>query len=149
MSKFLLSFLIVSLLSSFAFADSPKSQVDWTLFGDNLQTSLKSGNIGVKLSAMQLIIEYSADLNVAGTEAVYEVMREFRNNADQSIRKLSLITLYKMNNDWAIDFLKRHHKFEENKEIKSTIQSIVLAFENGDNEKVAKTLNETYLSLAF
>jgi hypothetical protein len=149
MRKFLLSVLTVSLLSSFAFAGTDKSQVDWALFGDNLETSLKSENIGVKLSAMQLIIEYSADLDVAQAEAVYVVMHEFRNNTDQSIRKLSLITLYKMNNDWAIHFLKRHHKFEENKEIKNTIQSIVAAYENGDNEKITKTLNESYLSLAF
>ena len=76
-------------------------------------------------------------------------MSEFRNNDDQAIRKLSLITLYKMKNDWAIDFLRMHHKFEENKEIRSTIESMVFAYDNDDKEKVAKIVSDTYLSLAL
>jgi len=149
MRKFLVTFLIVSLLSSFAFATPNNDQVDWDLFSDNLKTSLKSDNIGVKLSAMQLIIEYSDELNVSSRNAIYDVMSEFRGNEDQSIRQLSLITLYKMKNDWAVDFLRMHHKFEENNEIKTTIESIVTAYDNGNKEKVAKIVNDTYLSLAF
>ena len=148
MNKFLLTLLIVSLLSSFAFAAPENNKVNWDLFSDNLKTSLKSDNIGVKLSAMQLIIEYSDDLNIDNSDAVYDVMHEFRDNNDQSIRKLSLITLYKMKNDWAVDFLRLHHKFEENKEIKSTIESIVFAYDNGNKDKIAKIVNDTYLSLA-
>ncbi len=148
MKRFLVTLLVVSLLSSFAFAVPNNNQVDWDLFSNNLKTSLKSENMGVKLSAMQLIIEYSDNLNIAGSTEVYDVMREFRNNDDQSIRQLSLITLYKMNNDWAVDFLKMHQEFEENNDIKTTIKSIVLAHENDNKEKIAKIVNDTYLSLA-
>ena len=97
---------------------------------------------------MQLIIEYSDNLDISSSHAVYNVMREFRDNDDQAIRQLSLITLYKMKNDWAVDFLRMHHKYEENKEIKNTIESIVFAYDKGDKEKIAKIVNDTYLSLA-
>ncbi|KAA3610317.1 MAG: hypothetical protein D8M58_06140 [Calditrichaeota bacterium] len=149
MRKFLVTFLIVSLLSSFAFAVPNNDQVDWDLFSDNLKSSLKSENMGVKLSAMQLIIKHSENLSIDNRNAVYDVMREFRNNNNLNIRRLSLITLYKMKNDWAIDFLKRIYKFEKNEIIKSTIESIVFAYDNDDKEKVTKIVDDAYLSLAF
>jgi len=145
MKKFLLTFLILTLVSSFAYAGAPK--VNWDKFSENLTTSLKSENKGVKLSAMQLIIQYSDDLDV--TDGVYDVMREFRNNEDQKIRKLALITLYKMHDDWAIDFLKMQHKFEDNSEIKNTIEKIVSAHQSENKVKIAKIVNDTYLSLAL
>ncbi len=132
MSKFLVSILIVSLLSSFAFATTNNDQTDWAKFSENIKVALQSENTGLKYSAMQHIIKYSDDLNVDNPSAVFEVMREFKNNEDQSIRRLSLITLYKMNNDWAMASLKRQYKFEENIKIKNAIGAVVLAYENGD-----------------
>ncbi len=135
MSKFLVSILIVSLLSSFAFATTNNDQTDWAKFSENIKVALQSENTGLKYSAMQHIIKYSDDLNVDNPNAVFEVMREFKNNEDQSIRRLSLITLYKMNNDWAMASLKRQYKFEENIKIKNAIGAVVLAYENGDKTK--------------
>lgn len=146
MKKFLLICLVLISFSSFAFAGN-NANVNWELFSNNLEKSLKSENLGVQLSAMQLIIRYSDDIDVK--DGVLDVMRVFRSNEDQNIRKLALITLYKMNDEWAIDFLKMQHKFEENKDIKNKIERIVVAYDNNDQQKVANIVNETYLSLAL
>ena len=135
MSKFITSFLTVALLSSFVFGSSTNDQVDWDLFSDNIKEALKSENTGLKISAMQHIIKYSDDLNVSNASAAFDVMREFKNNEDQSIRRLSLITLYRMNNDWAMESLKRQYKFEENIKIKHAINAFVLAYENDKTKK--------------
>ena len=94
---------------------------------------------------MQLIIRYSDKIDV--TDGVFDVMREFRNNDDQNIRKLALITLYKMNDNWAIEFLKMQHQYEENQDIKNKIEHIVYAYENNNQEQLAQVVNNLYLSL--
>ncbi|MCB0282953.1 MAG: HEAT repeat domain-containing protein [Calditrichae bacterium] len=137
--------LLIS-LSSFAFSNV-NEKVDWSLFSNNLEKSLKSENLGVRLSAMQMIIRYSDKIDVS--KGVYDVMREFRNNDDQNVRKLALITLYKMQNDWAIDFLKRQYRFEDNSDIKNKIERIVVAYDNNDQQKIANVVNETLLSIAL
>ena len=143
-----LGYLLVLLisLSSFAFSNV-NEKVDWSLFSNNLEKSLKSENLGVRLSAMQMIIRYSDKIDVS--KGVYDVMREFRNNDDQNVRKLALITLYKMQNDWAIDFLKRQYRFEDNSDIKNKIERIVVAYDNNDQQKIANVVNETLLSIAL
>jgi len=145
MKKFLFVLLANLFCLTFLFAGNGEDR--WQTFSDNLTTSLKSENPGVKYSAMQLIIEYSNDINVE--DGVYDVIREFRNNDNQNVRKLALITLYKMKSDWAIDFLKRHHKFEENNEIKGTITSIVTAYDNQNEYIVSKDLQNSIASIDY
>ena len=145
MKKFL--YILLANLFCLSFLVAGNGEDRWQTFSDNLTKSLKSENPGVKYSAMQLIIEYSDDINVE--DGVYDVMREFRNNEDQNVRKLALITLYKMKNDWAIDFLKMHHKFEENNEIKNTISSIVTAYDDKNEYIVSKDLQKSIASIEY
>jgi len=145
MKKFLLVLLTNLFCFTFLFAGNGDDR--WQTFSDNLTKSLKSENPGVKYSAMQLIIEYSDDINVE--DGVYDVMREFRNSEDQNVRKLALITLYKMNDDWAIDFLKMHHKYEENNEIKNTITSIVTAIDNKNEFIVSQEIQNSIASIDY
>ena len=145
MKRFL--FVLLSNIFCLTFLFAGNSEDNWQTFSDNLTKSLKSENPGVKYSTMQLIIEYSDNINVES--GVYDVMREFRNNDDPNVRKLALITLYKMKSDWAIDFLKMHHEFEDNDEIKTTIASIVSAYDNDDEVIVSNLISDTYASIDF
>jgi len=142
-----LLFVLLANLFCFSFLFAGNGKDKWQTFSENLTQSLKSENPGVKYSAMQLIIEYSEDVNVQ--DGVYDVMREFRNNKDQKVRKLALITLYKMKNDWAIDFLKRQYKYEDNNEIKNTISCIVTAYNSQNEYIVSKDLQKTFASIKY
>ncbi len=130
MSKFLRSVLIVGLLSSFAFAGSKYENVDWEKFSENVNTALKSDNTGLKFSAMLNLIKYSDQLSVDSRSAVISVMREFKHNESETLRRLSLITLYKMKNEWAIYSLKRQYKYADDTGLNNAIAAVVLAYEN-------------------
>ena len=130
MSKFLGSVLIVSLLSSLAFAGPKYENVDWEKFSENVTTALKSDNTGLKFSAMLNVIKYSDELSVDNRSAVINVMREFKNNESETLRRLSLITLYKMKNEWAIYSLKRQYKYADNAGLDNAIAAVVLAYES-------------------
>jgi hypothetical protein len=143
MKKVFYALLMNIFCLTFLFAGNGEDR--WQTFSDNLTKSLKSENPGVQYSAMQLIIEYSDNIDV--TDGVYDVMRVFRNNNDQKVRKLALVTLYKMNSDWAIEFLKMHQKYEENNEIKKTIASIVMAYQNKDEYIVSDVMKNTLAQL--
>jgi len=128
MNKLLLVFFLVFLSSSFLLANN--RQTDWQKYSKILESNLYNDNPGVQQSAMHMIIRYN-DLLSFSNKAVFKVMREFRTNKDQNVRKLALIALSKMNNDWADYYLKLHYSFEENKQIKRLMGFVIL-----ENNKV-------------
>jgi hypothetical protein len=143
-------FWILLVLSSFSvslFAQSDYKQIDWERFSSNIEIALSSGNAGLKQSAMQMIVRYNDHLNV--DKAAEKVVKEFTGNRSQEMRKLALITLYKIRDDWAVEILKKHRAHERNTQIKETIESIVSAYENKDVQEADKIVNDVYLSLAF
>lgn len=143
MKKLIIIFLVNVFCLTFLYAGNSENSKDkWEIFSQNLVTSLKSDNPGVRQSAMLLIIEYSDKINVQ--DGVLDVMRTFRNSKDTNLRKLALITLYKMKSDWAIDFLKMHQKFEDNNDIKNTIASIVTVYNNKNNDKISHLAEKMY-----
>ncbi|MGH1364175.1 MAG: hypothetical protein ACRBF0_11495 [Calditrichia bacterium] len=94
----------------------------WKIFSDNVVLALKSEKPGLQQSAMQLVIRYDGKLDVR--EAVFDVMRVFRNHEDTQVRRLALVALTKMNNQWALGFLERQHRFEDNATIREHLQHI-------------------------
>ncbi len=121
------------LLSGFQSVNA--DNVDWNKFSKNLEKALKSDNPGLRLSAMGMVIKYGEQLDVSN--AVFDVVRIFRNSDNQKERQLALVTLYKMKHPWAMDFLKRHIAFEENEALKRQIQVIVYEYYQTDNVNVA------------
>lgn len=116
------------------FQTSSAGNVDWDQFSVNLVKALKSDNIGLRQSAMNLVIKYSDKLDV--NDAVFDVTKVFRSSNNEKERQLALITLYKMQNNWSMDFLKRHMKYEKNETIKHQIQAIVYEYYGSDDSKL-------------
>ena len=82
-------------------------------------------------------------------KAADEVAKEFRNNRNLEMRKLALITLYKIKDDRAVEILKKQSPVERNVKLNTTIDSIISAYENKDVVQADKIVNDVYLSLAF
>lgn len=101
--------------------DLPKEK--WDSFSNNLIVALKSQNEGLQRSAMMRIIQYADKVKV--DVAVYDVVRIYRKHSDENMRQLALVTLYKMDNKWAIDFLKRAAKFEKSPRLQKQIYAIL------------------------
>lgn len=117
---------IVLVMLSFLF--SPNSlagdQIDkWQQASRNMVYGLKHGPDGLQQSILQNIIRYSDHLRVK--EAVFEVMAIYRRHPDERVRQLALVTLSKMNSNWALSQLERSVKFEKSLKLRKTICAIL------------------------
>lgn len=99
------------------------TKVNWTAFSRNLVKAIATQNDGLRISALSMIVKYSENLDV--DDAVFDIVWIFRNSNDTRVRQLALVTLHKMENSWAMDFLKRNLKFEENETIRNQSFCIV------------------------
>ena len=95
----------------------------WDTFSTNLTSALKSENEGVKLAALQLVIQYGAQVDV--DRAVFDVMRVYRDHNNDDIRRMAVVALGKMQHRWAINFLDRSEDFEKNDAVRRTIHDVV------------------------
>ena len=95
----------------------------WDAFSENLVVSLRSEYDGVKSAALGMIIRYGDQLDM--NEAVFDVMKIYRNHENEKMQRMALVALGQMDNDWAIDFLERAHRFEESKVLRQTIRAVV------------------------
>jgi hypothetical protein len=114
--QYLILILLIALVSfSWSQEGIQNTEADWTAFSKNLVRALGTSNEGLQISAMSMVVRYGEYLDV--NDAVFNVVRIFRNSKNPKIRQLALVTLHKMQNKWAMGFLKRNLKFEENETI--------------------------------
>jgi len=99
------------------------NQIDWNAFGKNLVKAIASGNEGLQRSAMRLIIHHADKVDVG--QAVFDLVQIYRNNKDEKVRQLAIVTLYKIQNRWAMGFLKRDLKFQESPLLQKQILACV------------------------
>lgn len=97
--------------------------VNWDLVNKQLVHSLQSQNESMQQCAMQCVINWSDWVNV--DDATFDLLRIFRFNENQKVRQMALMTLFKMNNDYARDRMKMFIKFEKNPRIKKSLEYIV------------------------
>jgi hypothetical protein len=114
-------------------ASATEKPTDWSSFSASLVRTLTSPNEGLQLSAMTQIIKYADHLDV--DNAVFNVMRIYREHENEKTRQLALTTLYKMKNKWAINYLRRAVLFEESPVLKKHIFHIL---KECDQKTVAK-----------
>ncbi|RPI02433.1 MAG: hypothetical protein EHM72_04185 [Calditrichaeota bacterium] len=126
MKKLIYSVIALVLLVSAIYAE-PQAKLDWQKFSKNLALAVCSENDGLRNSAMCMMIQY-ADQLTFDRSTIYDIIRIFRNNEDDNVRLLAMVTLYKSEDPWAMDFLKRHRRFEENQRIKKLCCCAVKAY---------------------
>lgn len=142
--QYLILILLIVLVSfSWSQEGIQNTEADWTAFSKNLVRALGTPNEGLQISAMSMVVRYGENLDV--NNAVFDVVRIFRNNKNPKIRQLALVTLYKMQNKWAVDFLKRNLKFEKDKNILNQSQWIVYNYLTKSNTP-QQTIGENLLA---
>jgi hypothetical protein len=102
------------------------SKGQWDAFSENLVVALKSEHDGLKVAAMGMVIRYSDQVDVKN--AVFDVMRVYRNHDNMDMRRMALVTLGEMNNEWAIAFLERAERFEDSPVLRQTIKAVVAEY---------------------
>lgn len=115
MKRLLLVLVVfVFTITQFALAGNKDrlASTNWDAFSKNLVMAIASGNDGLQQSAMQQIITYSDYLDVEN--ARFDLVHLYRFHNNERVRQLAVVTLHKIGNKWAMDFLKRNLKFEDN-----------------------------------
>jgi len=79
-------------------------------------------------------IEDEAKLNMK--PAIFDIVSIFRNNADPKVRHLALVALYRTQDPWAMDFLKRHLEFEGDEQIQKLNLNVIRDYI--DSEKLQR-----------
>ena len=125
MNRFFVSSILVvfviSVLSSIVVAGDVENR--WDMASRNMVYRLKYGNDGLKQSILQNIIRFGDSLDV--DEAIFEIMRIYRNHENEGMRQLALIALHKTNDEWAMTFLQRAIKFEKSPKLRKSICAIL------------------------
>ena len=109
-------------------ANAQGKEVDWDSFSKNLSANLVSDNTGLKLSTMQLVIEYGNKLTLSD-DAIYSLVRIYRWQKEVKYQRMALVALYSLEDKWAMDYLKRSLRFESNPVLKHTLAAIVLEYQ--------------------
>ncbi len=97
---------------------------DWRAYGERLAAALTSSTEGMAQSALQRIIQYG-DFVPATRQTVMEVVTIYRNNEDDRIRRMAVVALGKLGDDWSMVYLKRAVHFEKNPEVRHTITYVL------------------------
>ena len=96
-------------------AQTTEGNYDWELISENLVAGIHSENPGVQKAAMLLVIHHADNLDM--DDAELDMMKIYRFSDDTKMRQLALVTLHKIESEYAMDFVKRNLEFETDEKI--------------------------------
>ncbi|MEM1269964.1 MAG: hypothetical protein AAF752_00775 [Bacteroidota bacterium] len=105
--------------------DSADSARNWDKFSAALVTNIQAGHPGVQASALRHVVYYGDKVDVS--DAVFDIVRIYRDNDDENLRMLALAALHKMDNTWANDFIARSIPFEKSDRVKRQSLAVLSA----------------------
>jgi hypothetical protein len=86
-----------------------------------------------------MVIQYADQLTIPRS-AVFEIVKVFRSSKDTNERLLTLVTLYKIQDAWAMDFLSRHRRFEKDPRVRQLCCNAVnIYYAKLDSDKAEKS----------
>lgn len=101
----------------------------WETFSSNLVAALQSDMDGLRSAAMQMIIRYGDQVDV--DEAVFDVVRIYRDHDNDHMRRMAVVALGAMNHPWGLDFLQRSQRFEKSPTVQHTLNAVVAQHRGG------------------
>ncbi|MFT4605533.1 MAG: hypothetical protein ACI9W4_002274 [Rhodothermales bacterium] len=91
-----------------------------------LAEALESDHRGLETAALRLVIAYS-DVVEVGRPAVFEIVRLYRDNEDDNVRRMAVVALGATADAWGLDFLERSLPFEDVHAVRHTIRASLAA----------------------
>ena len=102
------------------------SATNWKAYGEQLHEALGLDHEGLQHSALRLIIAYSDNLQLSN-DAVVDLMRLYREDDSEQVRRMAVVALGQLNSPLAVDWLERAQTFEKTHAVKRTIAAVVSA----------------------
>jgi len=106
---------------------TPVSREQWKNFCDRIEGALASHHEGFKQGAMRLIIAHGDKLKV-DRDGVYNLVRIYRNDRIDNMRRMAVVALGKLADSWSMDFLKRSIRFETTPKVRHTVYAVVTSY---------------------
>lgn len=100
------------------------SQEQWRDYSERLSQTLMAEHAGLQQSALQRIIRYGSYLT-SDKETVFEIVKIYRGNDDERMRRMAVVALGELEDPWAMGFLKRAVRFEKSAEVAHTIKYVL------------------------
>ena len=106
------------------------TRAQWDMFSDNLEQALACGHEGVQQGALRMIIFYGDNLTISRT-GVQEAVRIYRDHEDSRLRRMAVVALGKIQDQWGLDMLKRSARFEKSPSVRQTILAVLAGSNSG------------------
>lgn len=97
---------------------------DWDRYGNCICAALSSGHDGLRQGALRMLIMYGDAIEVPRA-AVLEVVRMYRDHRDEHVRRMAVVALGRIDDAWALDFLRRSLAYERCPEVLATMQAVI------------------------
>ena len=112
---YLVALAFMLMIINTATAQTTDRKVDWEILSENIVNAIQSDNPGLQQSAMRLVIQFSDYVDV--DEALLDMMRLYRFSDNSKVRQLALVTLNKIGDEYAMDFVRRNLEYETDEKI--------------------------------
>ena len=95
--------LMIAVLIVAAASNVLAKDADWKKLSDGIRMALISDNEGVQQSALRMVIKYGKNLDIE--DSVQEMIRIYRNQSDEQLRRLVLLAIYQIDEKQALQLL--------------------------------------------
>ena len=128
-SLFALCMTLVGSATAGPAPSTPPAEVEarWAVFSRNIVDALESDHEGLQQGALRMIIQYGTQIDAQ--EAVFDVVRLYRDHEDENVRRMAVVALGTMQDPWVMDFLERSLNYERSPVIRKQIRA-ALSSEN-------------------
>ena len=89
-----------------------------------LSDALESAHFGFQTSALRLMIQYGDQVEFSH-RTVIEVVRLYRDHSDDRVRRMAVVALGALGDEWGMDFLQRSLPYETAAPVKHTVAAVV------------------------
>ncbi len=97
------SLLVVLIVVTMGISQTFSQTVNWKDFSIGIKMALKSQNQGLQESAVCMIVKYGTKLDLG--ESLEDLVKFYRNQQAEQIRKLTLLAIYRLDEQKAFDLL--------------------------------------------
>lgn len=104
--------------------DLTTRQISLPSYGQSVSALLASDDDALREAGLRHVIRDGAATNFQRTD-VLNVVRIYRDHADDNMRRMAVVALGQMNDAWAMEFLTRSTIFEKTPQVLHTLLAVI------------------------
>lgn len=98
---------------------------EWSAYSDRVSDALFDENEGMREAALRMAVLYGEQLDLDRTD-VFEMARIYREHNNRQMRRLAVVAMNAVDDDWGLDLLARSYRFEDDPAVRYTVGAVLL-----------------------